>query len=312
MISTTLDSPILNEIKNFKNTDETLQILNSLLYASYSGTIHKTFHTKDQVARVRAHRKSKAISLAKFNSSRYTWEGGWIVEKQINSELEIRRNNTTFTINCQNAKHSLDVNITKDFKSGDSIFVQIPSNYLAISPGFFMFSGEAIMNDSLDMRFYLNIDSNKAHIFVEKISTALNSKNIPFKAKVNVDDFSAMRSDSSVIYCSNDQTYRIWNAIRDVYSELPIRSSVPFFTKKILDGISIAVDPKNGESFGQYICNLMAQSIQSIERLSNIPVITLASECRKKFISSGIDPENVWALHDKSLPDNFNAILKVN
>ena len=77
------------------------------------------------------------------------------------------------------------------------------------------------------------------------------------------DPASYFRSDCGVLYVTNDAARTVNSVLREEYHHIApfLRPSIPALTKWLAPGISAALDPDNGDSFGTNRCKLLATHI---------------------------------------------------
>lgn len=128
------------------------------------------------------------------------------------------------------------------------------------------------------IRFYFstNPDKRKIQEFKKELTKQLNSRKIPFLFKLPLELENYDRSDTIVLYTSQNHYHYIKDIIIDVYDKfLPLfRDSLPLFVLELKTGLGVAEDPMGEESFGRNLCKVILETIlnnddcKTIEKLS--------------------------------------------
>jgi hypothetical protein len=140
------------------------------------------------------------------------------------------------------------------------------------------------------VRFYFHATSDGAPALVDYLTATLNRYQVPFRMKALSEPAMYQRSDAMVLYVSRRHYEITARLVLDIPSDIAgqLRSTTPFFTRPLQDGIGIAEDPNTGESFGMHRCRMVAEGIvdawmqsdQSVEgRLAAIAARFAANGC---------------------------------
>jgi hypothetical protein len=135
-----------------------------------------------------------------------------------------------------------------------------------LQPGFYYVMSETVPEQALEARptrIYFHIDEEGAPLLVTAISRELNRFGIPFRFKTLSYSGSYIRSDSAVLFFAKRYfpvIARLLPRIREAVKD-HLRPATPLFTRKLGDGLGLAEDPGNGESFGSNRARLVAQAI---------------------------------------------------
>lgn len=135
-----------------------------------------------------------------------------------------------------------------------------------LQPGFYHVFGERPFDDRNPglSRIYFHIDEAGAPMLVNALTSTLNRFLVPFRMKTLSYRGVYARSDAAVLFFPKRHfpiiaqliAGRIRGSVRD-----HLRPRVPLMTKRLFDGIALAEDPGNGDSFGTSRCRLIAQAI---------------------------------------------------
>lgn len=206
---------------------------------------------------------SLADALSAANATRERWDAGWrIVQLAPNGHIWARKGAAV-----------------QSFAPGRYATVQgapplvgAPANvYLAkesrdLQPGFYHVFGELPLDDRNDgrlTRIYFHIDEAGAPLLVNAVTSSLNRFLVPFRMKTLAYRGIYTRADAAVLFFAKRSfpiiarlLARIRGSVRD-----HLGARTPLMTKRLFDGIGLAEDPANGDSFGTSRCRLIAQAI---------------------------------------------------
>jgi hypothetical protein len=163
-------------------------------------------------------------------------------------------------------------------------------------PGFYHAYGE-VPGDAWDdhtlLRFYFHIRSEGAPRLLEEISGALNAYEVPYQFKTLNEPSAYDRADASVLYLARryyEITARLLSERRALLASL-LKPEVPLFACKFMDGIGVADDPGNGESFGMHRCRLVAEGLADAFRTTMTTTPARIEAVRARFSVNGLDME---------------------
>ncbi|WP_315803041.1 T3SS effector HopA1 family protein [Bradyrhizobium sp. SZCCHNS3002] len=153
-----------------------------------------------------------------------------------------------------------------------TVAIQMPKGDVTSSNGFYIASGDAFTGDLGRgvIRFYWNIGTARlGPLLMEGITSVLNGARLPFRFKIVNSRFGLARRDTAVLYIS-EQSARL-QEIDDILEltrgyERMLIDDAPLFTERVQLGVSRAKDPRDGRSFGQYVCATIAETILSRSR----------------------------------------------
>lgn len=132
--------------------------------------------------------------------------------------------------------------------------------------GFYFVYGETPV-DAFDRtvvtRLYFNLGPAGAQKWIEVLTSSLNKSQVPFTFKCPLNPLAFRRTDSCVLYLPRRYFAFAWQILKP---ELPqvsslLRSGTPMFALPIAQGVGLADDPGNGESFGQHRMRLVARAL---------------------------------------------------
>ena len=149
--------------------------------------------------------------------------------------------------------------------AGAPINVYLAKESRVLQPGFYHVFGEVPFDERAQnlTRIYFHIDEPGAPLLINAITSSLNRFRVPFRMKTLSFRGVFVRADAAVLFFPKRSfpiiaqlLARIRASVRD-----HLRPHVPLMTKKLFDGIAVAEDPGNGDSFGTSRCRLIAQAI---------------------------------------------------
>ncbi len=199
-------------------------------------------------------------NLSENNQSSNTIDNGWeIIKNHLNGWLDISKNNTTKTIHytqLANQSKGLDANTFVDLLQPKEDIHRQKTFYYA-------FSNMAFDMNQQMIRIYWNINSDGAGLLTHEITKKFNHYNIPFIFKcLNHPDL-YFRRDAAVLYISDENRSivnfllpQLWNCMQSY-----LESDVPLFSFKYKNGIGIAENPNQHESFGMNRMKIVAESL---------------------------------------------------
>lgn len=202
-------------------------------------------------------------ALSAANSGSGCWEGGWEARTIVNGKVSVCKGGLELWARPEDCLLPEGGVIA----SGMQLRLRFPKEYLSISPGFYMASGDEPLDpeDSQQtlVRMYWNLTAEGAVPFVRHATSALNRAHLPFRLKVVNDPARFTRCDAAVVYVPKSDYEAAAEVLEKVYPKVAIslRQEIPALTKPLASGIGLAEDPGQGESFGQNRCQLLAEGM---------------------------------------------------
>jgi len=150
----------------------------------------------------------------------------------------------------------------------DCLKLDISGVSLTKSPGYVMLtSGDgppARGDDDPMMRVYWNVSREGAIVLTGQLSAELASLGTPYQYKVvHADRDWPERADTAVLYVAKSGLLAAWDRLGLIRANLRpmLRPYTPALTRTIATGVALAEDPGSGDSFGTYVCRLLASEI---------------------------------------------------
>lgn len=113
------------------------------------------------------------------------------------------------------------------------------------------------------VRFYWNIDADKAVQLMKTLTKLANQYRLPFRFKCLKNRDAFERLDSAVLYVPQFAAHFTGELLVDVYRDnyAGIKHDTPLFTRRLAPGLGFAEEPGTGESFGMSRCQILADGI---------------------------------------------------
>jgi hypothetical protein len=232
-------------------------------------------------------------ALSAANRGRGTWEPHWRVgEADEDGQVAATKDGLTFWVDPGGLR-------PRDGKiaPGEWCRVRVAKELRGLMPGFYMAIGDPDEDDRRDddepmLRLYWHLTPAVAVTYMAKATTHLNAAGVPFRTKVVNDPAAYQRADAGVLYFGRRHYGRIRGAIHRVYESVRggLRPDVPLFTKRLAPGLGLAEDPRNGMSFGQHRCHLVAQALWRAFEHGATSLEARAEALASSYREAGLDP----------------------
>jgi hypothetical protein len=133
-------------------------------------------------------------------------------------------------------------------------------------PGFYVANSETPApsgSDSRMTRIYWHIAEEGAMPLTHSVTSLLNRYQVPFRFKTLSYSGVYSRSDAAVLYFAARYYQIVSRLLPSIRADVRayLRPATPLLSLKLHDGIGLAEDPGNGESFGMNRSRLVAQAI---------------------------------------------------
>ena len=201
-------------------------------------------------------------TLSAANMGRERWEQGWrIVQVYPNGSIHAQKG--ARWVMFQRGHYSAGQGMPHP---GAIAAVFLAKESRTLQQGFYYVMSENVPEQAMETRptrIYFNIDEAGAPLLVRAISTELNHFEIPFRFKTLSYSGTYTRADSAVLFFGKRYFPVIARLLPRILGSVKdhLRPATPLFSKKLRDGIGVAEDPGNGESFGSHRIRLVAQAI---------------------------------------------------
>ena len=203
--------------------------------------------------------------LSAANAGRDRWESGWTLTQMMpNGHAMARKGDLANTFAPGEFSGASGGHM--HFSPGAPLHVRFARESHTHQPGFYVVYGETpapFGSDSRITRIYWHITEEGAAPLVRAISTLLNRYQVPFRFKTLSYSGVYTRSDAAVLYFAARYYQIVSRILPFIRAEVRnhLRVSTPLLALRLHDGIALAEDPANGESFGMNRSRLVAQGI---------------------------------------------------
>lgn len=196
-------------------------------------------------------------SLSRANSGTGSRESGWtVVRTEEDGRLVVHRHGLDLWARPDEVRGP-------DLSPGTEVSVTLPPELLRLSPGFYMALGDEELDfEQPIVRHYWHLTSSGGAALIATATRALNEAGLPFRLKVLLDPGGYLRCDAGVLYTPR----RLQGEVSDLLPSLRaavaghLREGTPALTKPLGEGLSVAEDPADGDSFGMNRCRLLAEA----------------------------------------------------
>ena len=235
------------------------------------------------------------LALSAANSGSGHWEVGWhLVETPASQavgdagRLRVRRYGAAFATTPDRVRSAGEA---------ANVAVLVPKERRNLHPGYYVALGDApwpAADTGPVTRVYWNLSARGAPVWVRAVTTDLNGAGIPFLAKLRDHPDGHGRADSAVLYLPEGFDGPTHERLAWVYSAVSdnLVGDEPMFTRTLAPGVSVAIDPGSGLSFGQHRCELVALGLRTHGQSGSpdVPKERYAA-IAGAFRQAGIDPD---------------------
>ncbi|KGU92799.1 lanthionine synthetase C-like family protein [Burkholderia pseudomallei MSHR4377] len=236
-------------------------------------------------------RKEFIQELIRRNGRHDTWDENWKIASTESDSLIVQKHNCLFR--C----HSDDVRNVRDLYGDIYCSVRVPSELRSLIPGYFTVSNSWIGGSAgaRIVRFYLNLSVATVPYIFEYLTRRMRSIDAPFRFKVLSNPREFVRCDAGVLYVPDSILSEILPILTDCLQEFgeSLREDVPLFTKKLAPGLSWAIDPGTGTSFGRHRCRIIAEAV-CVAFKTKVPTHEQFHLVLSAFLRAGVDPRRPY------------------
>lgn len=175
--------------------------------------------------------------------------------------------------------------------------VKFRAERVANEVGFYFVYGEAPV-DAFDRtvvtRLYFNLGPAGVQKWIEILTSLLNKTQTPFTLKCPLNPMAFRRTDSCVLYLPRRYFDFAWQILKPTLTQVSnlLRPATPMFALPLEQGVSLADDPGNGESFGQHRMRLVARALCSESALNSTNLEVKRSAVVEEFSRAGLSLES--------------------
>lgn len=230
--------------------------------------------------------------LSEANAGQGYWESGWEVCRITDTTLVASKGGLELWSPLDHCHLVTGAAI----EPGMRVRLRFPREYLGLSPGFYMATGENELpwdeKEGL-LRFYWNLASHGAVQLVREVTLALNTAKLAFRLKVINDPRRYTRCDAGVLYIAKTDYPAVARLLEEMYLQIAphLFAGVPAFTKQLAPGLGFAEDPGQGDSFGLQRCRLLADGLIRAYEQRRTSLHDRLEIVQRRFLEAGIVTE---------------------
>ncbi len=242
--------------------------------------------------------------LSAANQTKVSWDNGWTVyhldpsgnaHASKNNELRWLQPNswkysnpatTTLALNV-----AVDFAVKKEDRGLQTVFYYVHSQH------YFSHSSEIV-------RIYWSLLPEGAAPLIEQITSLFNSYKIPFQFKcLNHPDLFD-RTDSAVLYLDKRNLHTALFLVKEIAHQLKpkLRKELPLFTYPLHQGVGLAEDPGNQQSFGMSRSQIIAEALVKAYKSEKNGQKEKEEMVEKQFLAKGVAIDEIY-LHHHSNPE---------
>ncbi|MGI3902020.1 MAG: T3SS effector HopA1 family protein [Janthinobacterium lividum] len=270
------------------------------MLAAVESALYRQFYIRPQpdqagAASSQTERREFVHALSSANSGQGTWENGWQLIEECETEFVVQRGDLKFWAPRDSVRP-----LHRPSHAGRPCSVFVGKEMRHLVAGFYMGLGDL---DSLlvadregtkrVVRLYWHLRVEGAVPYMAAATGTLNGARVPFRTKVVGDPAAYMRADAGVLYILRDDFARAVPLLVDIYDRIErwLRPSVPMFTKRLRDGLGLAEDPEDSLSFGQSRCRLAAAALWTCHRDGIVDPLDRAETFGRLARAAGLDAD---------------------
>ncbi|HEX8640072.1 MAG TPA: T3SS effector HopA1 family protein [Allosphingosinicella sp.] len=225
------------------------------------------------------------LAYASFLPESYAPETGWTVEAVDEPFRRVAKGDR-----CR--KVVLDEISPASGQPGETVSLRRRAYSETQQPGFFYYFGKNLAGDfdrEHVVRIYLNTDADHAVGNCAAIIEWMNRFQVPFLLKSLKQATAFQRTDPAVLYLPRRYFTVAWHGLQAL--KLCLRTDTPQFTRRLAPGIACADDPRDGISFGQHRCLIVARGFLEHALDPDHDPLARVKRC---FERAGIDWNRPW------------------
>lgn len=303
---------ILNQLKSIISDDRLLkQYLlksrgktvnqrheNQNCVAELTAEIYKIYNCQKEVNAIVGFRGDMTETLRFANKTVDRWNPGWAIYS-LGSEGRIAVSKGECSRSVVPGEYVSNKPAGLMPEVGDIVHIRAHAESCQNNSHWYFAFGECLedQSDRLDhVRFYFHLRSEGASKWMAEITSIFNKYNIPFIFKALNESSAYCRADSAVLYLTKRHFIIGKFLILEVIEKIGryLRASTPLFTFEISPGVGFAEDTGTEESFGMFLCRLVAESLFCSWQNGVFGADDLLAAIVKRFQTEGIDLQHPY------------------
>lgn len=125
----------------------------------------------------------------------------------------------------------------------------------------FLSRSNGIPREFFDFRIYFPLTTDTAPWLIASCGDEFDLQGLEYELKVPAHPAQYWRYDAGVVYCNRGTLMSIMQIISSRESPLHRSNKKLLFTLPLGERVSVACQPKNNKSHGQWVCNLLSEAI---------------------------------------------------
>lgn len=287
-----------HQLKGETDKDKTEELTNFIYENYYCNSSH--IHSSNQFESLdyNANYELQQSFIAKLDKAIKTEESlsdGWkISETGQNGMLYIEKGNhvrTTFS-----GEFIRKTFLGREINKNEIVQLSVRKKYSPPKNGFFHVFGKTLAEGGVQIvRYYFNLTPEGAPILIENLTKKFNHYKIPFQYKCLNHPHLYNRSDSAVLYINKRYGNYATDILNSFHNEIApyLKDEIPFFTKKLNNGIGFAENPPNGDSFGMSRSRVISQALVKASN-ENLPKSKWLGEVLDLFQKMNLNVEKIY------------------
>jgi len=234
--------------------------------------------------------------LSQANHTQAHWDKGWkVYQADPNGYMHVQKGDA-YRMSIP-GQYAFTQAMGRMPQNGDLLDVYLAKEGIGQMFGWYMVYSQMAaseFDDALLARIYFSIQGAHAPWLVSFLTQHLNNAGVPFSFKTldRRQAYALGRGDSAVLYIGKRFLTPVLDLLNTHQQELAQRlhPHTPLFAKPLMPGLSMADDPRSGQSFGQSRMHLVAQGIVNAWYQGHSSVEKRMEATLQAFVQAGLDP----------------------
>lgn len=230
--------------------------------------------------------------LSAANQTQNGWERGWqIVSGQVGRTIHVTKGGRFRAATPGEYEVSPEEPLTGADRLVSLKVIREQRDWL---PMFYFAHSETLPNqceDQSNLRFYFHCSARSAIDVIRSVTASLNHYRVPFRMKCLNHRQLYTRSDALVFYIEKRFADFVARCVASLSesSAFKLADKTPLFSRQLINGIGIADDPGDGQSFGQSRCRLLAEGLLDAQESGCLGDDDMISKIAASFRRANLD-----------------------